>query len=175
MSMTESGPAFGLGAFQADIATASAALQDFANGAARRAADDVGVSFERAGARIARALGRAAVEGEGSFKRLAKTILEELAKVALNRIFTDKSGKTPLFGARAAGGAVNSGGAYLVGERGPELFVPRQGGDIVAAQAGAVSVHFHLGAGADANAVMRHQGQIAAAIARAVAYGRRNL
>jgi hypothetical protein len=38
-----------------------------------------------------------------------------------------------------------------------------------------VSVHFHLGPGADANAIARHQGQIAAAVARAVAYGRRNL
>jgi hypothetical protein len=175
MSMTEPTPNLGLGAFQADIAAASAALQEFANGAARRAADDVGTSFEHAGARVARALGRAAFDGESSFKRLAKTILEELAKLALDRVFTSGADKTPLFGARAAGGAVNVGGAYLVGERGPELFVPRQGGDIVGAQAGAVSVHFHLGPGADASAISRHQGQIAAAIARAVAYGRRNL
>ena len=175
MSMSDPNPDFGLAAFEADLASASAALQAFASGAARRAADDVGVSFERAGARIARALGRAAFDGESSFKRLAKTILEEFAKLALDRIFTSGAGKTPLFGARAAGGPVNVGGAYLVGERGPELFVPRQGGDIVAAQAGAVSVHFHLGAGADAGAISRHQGQIAAAIARAVAYGRRNL
>jgi hypothetical protein len=175
MSMTDSNPDFGLGAFQADMTSASAALQAFANGTARRAADDMGASFERAGARIARALGRAAFDGESSFKQLAKTILEELTKLALSRVFTSGVGKTPLFGARAAGGAVNVGGAYLVGERGPELFVPRQSGDVVAAQAGAVSVHFHLGAGVDAGAITRHQGQIAAAIARAVAYGRRNL
>ena len=36
-------------------------------------------------------------------------------------------------------------------------------------------IDFHLAAGADASAIARHQGQIAAAIARAVAYGRRNL
>ena len=103
MSITDCDPNFGLGAFQADIATASAALQDFANGAARRAADDVGVSFERAGARIARALGRAAFDGEASFKQLAITILEEFAKLAFDRIFTSKAGRAPLFGARAAG------------------------------------------------------------------------
>lgn len=34
-------------------------------------------------------------------------------------------------GPRAAGGPVNSDGAYLVGERGPELFVPRSAGTIV--------------------------------------------
>ena len=36
-----------------------------------------------------------------------------------------------LSGARAAGGPVNAGGLYLVGERGPELFAPGQSGSIV--------------------------------------------
>jgi hypothetical protein len=39
-------------------------------------------------------------------------------------------------GARAAGGPVNAGGAYLVGERGPELFVPGRSGTIVPNGAG---------------------------------------
>ena len=173
--MNENQAGFNLADFQAELGAASAALQEFAQGPARRAASDVSASFERAGERIARALGRAAIDGESSFKRLAKVILEELAKLALQRIFSQSSSQSAsFFGAKAAGGAVNAGGAYLVGERGPEMFVPRQSGAI-AAQAGAVSVHFHLGAGADANAIARHQGQIAAAIARAVAYGRRNL
>lgn len=162
-----------LAALQTEIGAASAALQDFAQGPARRAADEVAVSFERAGQRIARALGRAAMDGEGSFKRLAKVILEEVARLALDRMLT---GKNAFFGARAGGGAVNPGGAYLVGERGPEWFVPRQAGTITPQTgAGSVSVHFHLGAGADANGISRHQGQIAAAVARAVAYGSRNL
>lgn len=165
-----------LGQFQSELGAASAALQAFARGPARQAADDVGQSFEQAGERIARALGSAAGRGEISFKRLAKLILEELAKIALDSLFGAKGGgaKLPFFGARAAGGPVNAGGAYLVGERGPELFAPRQAG-MIAPAAGAVSVHFHLGAGADAAGIARHQGQIAAGIARAVAYGRRNL
>lgn len=154
---------------------ASAALQDFAQGPARRAADQIGVSFERAGQRIARAMGSAASGGENAFKRMAKVVLEELAKLALERIFTTSSSKTPFYGGKAAGGQVNVGGAYLVGERGPEMFVPRQAGAIAQPAGGAVSVHFHLGAGADVSAIARHQGQVAAAIARAVAYGRRNL
>lgn len=171
--MTDSG--FDLVGFQAELGSASNALQAFAAGPAKRAADDVSASFERAGDRIARALGSAASGGEASFKRLAKAILEELAKIAINKIFSSSnSSGGSFFGAKAAGGAVNAGGAYLVGERGPEMFVPRQSGEIMQ-PAGAVSVHFHLGAGADANAIARHQGQIAAAIARAVAYGRRNL
>src|SRR5262245_15000039 len=118
-----------LSGFEAELAGASAAVRDFAGGTAKRAADDVGASFERAGERIARALGNAAGKGETAFARMAKTILEELAKLALERIFTKGDGGVlSFFGARAAGGAVNPGGAYLVGENGPELFVPRQGG-----------------------------------------------
>lgn len=174
MDETETG--FDLTAFQGELGAAAAALQAFAQGPAQRAADDVGASFERAGARIANALGAAANGGEAAFKRMAKVILEELAKIAIQQIFGGgKSAGFDFFGARAGGGPVNAGGAYLVGERGPELFVPRQAGEIAAPGAGAVNVHFHLGAGADANAIARHQGQIAAAIARAVAYGRRNL
>ncbi|HYD71990.1 MAG TPA: phage tail tape measure C-terminal domain-containing protein [Candidatus Binatia bacterium] len=171
--MNENTAGFDLAHFQSELGAASAALQEFAKGPARRAADDIGASFERAGQRIARAMGSAASGGENAFRRMARVILEELAKIALDQIFS-MSSKKPLFGAKAAGGAVNVGGAYLVGERGPELFVPRQAGAITQ-PGGAVSVHFHLGGGADANAIARHQGQIAAAIARAVAYGRRNL
>jgi lambda family phage tail tape measure protein len=172
--MNEQEQDFDAAAFQAQLDAAAAALDQFARGSASKAADDVSASFERAGQRIASALGAAAQGGEQAFKRLAKVILEELAKIALQRIFTQSGGKLPYFGGRASGGAVNVGGAYLVGEREPEMFVPRQSGGIVAQAPNAVSVHFHLGA-ADANAIMRHQGQIAAAIARAVAYGRRNL
>lgn len=161
-----------LGGFHGELAGAATALQDFAQGPVRRAADELGAAFEHAGQRIARALGRAASDGQDAFKRMAKVILEELAKVALDRIF---GAKTHFFGARAGGGSVNPGGAYLVGERGPEWFTPNRSGRIANEAGGAVSVHFHLGAGVDANGIARHQGQIAAAIARAVAYGRRNL
>lgn len=171
--MTDQSP-FDLGNFRDELGTASALLQEFAQGAARRAADDVGSAFEHAGDRIGRAIGAAATGGEDAFKRMVKVILEELAKVALNDLFSGGGG-VPFFGAKADGGAVQVGGAYLVGERGPEMFVPRQAGSIEPAPGGAVNVHFHLGAGADANSIARHQGQIAAAIARAVAYGRRNL
>jgi phage-related minor tail protein len=164
---------FDLAGFQAELGGASAALNEFAQGPARRAADEVGAAFDRAGARIAQTLSRAALSGEVSFKRLAKVVLEELARLALSQIFG--KGGMSFFGAKAGGGSVNAGGAYLVGERGPEMFAPRQSGTISPVASAPVSVHFHLGAGADAASIARHQGQIAAQIARAVAYGRRNL
>lgn len=170
--MTDS---FDFANFQSELAAASAALRDFAQNRARSAGEEVGAAFERAGARIARAMGRAARDGEASFKRMAKSILEELARLALDRIFTQTPPRTHVFGARANGGAVTAGGAYLVGERGPEWFVPHAAGVVAAPGAGAVAVHFHFAERADSSEIVRHQGQIAAAIARAVAYGRRNL
>lgn len=169
-------PAIDLSAFNAELGEAAAALQAFARGPGQRAADQLGVSFERAGRRIAGALASAAADGENAFKRMARIVLEELARVAIERIFTQGGDKKrAFFGARAEGGPVNIGGAYLVGERGPELFAPRQAGVIAARGEAAVTINFNFGAGESGEAVMRHRGQIAAAIARAVAYGRRNL
>lgn len=136
---------FSLSAFEQDIASASAALQDFAQGPAQRAANDVSAAFERAGERIARAMGGAAITGETAFRRMAKTILEEFARLALDRLLS-------------AGGGSSA--------RSAEAF---------AAASNPVTVNIIVGSGGDPNAVMRHQGQIAAAIARAVAYGSRNL
>lgn len=133
---------------EAELNTASEALTAFAQGPARRAADEVAGSFERAGERIARALGSAAGGGEVAFKRMAKTILEELAKIALDRIF-NQSKSSAAFGALGQAGLAKS--------------------------ASSITVNFHMGAGGDPNAIARSQGQIAAVIARAVAYGGRNL
>jgi hypothetical protein len=137
---------------QHELAGASAALTSFAQGPARRAAGDISASFERAGERIAHALGAAATEGEASFRRLAKVALEELAKIVLQQVF---GGTDAAYGGASRGSSANKPAPQSA--------------------AGPVSVHFHLGPGADAGALSRHQGQIAAAIARAVAYGRRNL
>ncbi len=125
----------------AQMNAAGTALNAFAQGPAREAADAIGESFERAGDRIAGALARAALDGEASFRRLAKTILEEAAKIALDKILP------------------TGGGAST----------PRSGGSQ------GMSVVFNLGAGADAESIRRNQAQIAAQVARAAAYGSRNL
>lgn len=59
------------------------------------------------------------------------------------------------FGARAMGGPVNSGSPYVVGEKGPELFVPHSSGSIVPNGAmgssgggtGGVTVNYNIAAG----------------------------
>jgi tape measure domain-containing protein len=52
---------------------------------------------------------------------------------------------------RALGGPVSAGGSYMVGEQGPELFVPNNSGSIVANGAGGVVVNqtYKIEAGAD--------------------------
>ncbi len=71
-----------------------------------------------------------------------------------------------LFEARAAGGPVRAGVPYLVGERGPELFVPRAAGRITANAALAASaapVHVTMNiATPDATSFRASQAQIAA-------------
>jgi hypothetical protein len=129
---------------QRELSGAQAALSAFASGPARQAADALSDCFGGAATKIASDLERAAKSGEVSFKRLAKTALEELARIALDDVLkkTDTSDKR--------------GGAFQTA-------------------ASALTVNFHLGAGADSESIRRNQAQIAAQVARAAAYGRRNL
>jgi hypothetical protein len=60
-------------------------------------------------------------------------------------------------GARASGGPVTAGGAYVVGEAGPELFIPKSSGQIIpnGAMGGSVVVNYSIDArGADAERIM---------------------
>ena len=79
-----------------------------------------------------------------SFKSFAKDMVGQIITTflqmavvnkILNAVFGGINGFTPLptmdIGARASGGSVSGGSPYLVGERGPEMFVPNSGGKIV--------------------------------------------
>ncbi|RZJ41953.1 MAG: phage tail tape measure protein, partial [Brevundimonas sp.] len=74
-------------------------------------------------------------------------------------------------GSRADGGAVAGGGAYLVGERGPEVFRPSGAGVIEPTSRGGVTVNMRVDGGAPA--LLRSEAQIAQMLARAVALGAR--
>lgn len=103
---------------------------------------------------LSRGLAEAAIYGdeagdmlENSFKRAAAAMLEAViqAKVLGPLLESIKNGggggffgtligglATAFGGARASGGPVMPGKAYLVGERGPELIVPRSAGQVIA-------------------------------------------
>ncbi len=91
----------------------------------------------------------------GSFDKFTHMTTGETAAVAAGQ-FVDLSGVAARWNAmsnsakaaiegRASGGAVSSGSPYVVGERGPELFVPQSAGSIVPnSGGGSVNVTIHV-------------------------------
>lgn len=129
-------------------------------------ARDLGLTFESAF--------ESAVAGGKKFSDVLRGISADIAKLITRKTVTEPAGKaieemlkgadigsmfSRLFGgARAAGGPVSSGMAYLVGERGPELFVPSQSGSIVPSGAGggvSISPTYNIDARADRAAVIQ--------------------
>ena len=106
----------------------------------------------RAGRMIDNALAKAITTGKIGFddlKRVALSAMAEIAQASLRSLFSSSGGAgsggfgagilnglgsliTGLLGSpgRAIGGPVSAGRGYVVGERGPELFVPSSGGRI---------------------------------------------
>ncbi len=127
-------------------------------------------------------LARAAERGELSLKKLANALARDLRRFALDSLV-----RRPVFnlvsnalsgafgGGRANGGVVAPGQAFLVGERGPELFAPPQAGTIRPLNASGMTVNITLPGVTDAASFHRSETQLAAALARAVGRGQRNL
>lgn len=109
------------------------------------------VGVGRAGRMIESSLTRALLSGKlgfGDLKRVALSAMAQIAQASLRALFNPGGGAgssgigalltstiSSLFGApgRSHGGPVAAGRGYLVGERGPELFVPSGGGRIESA------------------------------------------
>ena len=128
----------------------------------------------------------AARTGELSFERLAASALTAFAEAAIDAAVRQPltvaveagvaGGFGGFFGQRAAGGPVAPGGAVLVGEHGPELFRPTTSGSVAPVVAAPVTVNVALAGGAGGGeGVRRSLPQLEAAVARAVARGRRSL
>lgn len=166
---------------RARAAEAAAALKGL-EAPAEQAAQAIETAFGRAGESLSRSLARAAADGELSLAELARAVLTALnAGLGGGRSGGDglaaavSSAVGGLFGgARAEGGPVRGGGAYLVGERGPELFRPATGGVVEPVGTGGVSVTLNL-TGASGRELLRSEAQIAQALARATLLGARRL
>ncbi|HYD26848.1 phage tail tape measure C-terminal domain-containing protein [Brevundimonas sp.] len=158
-------------------AEAAAALEGLRE-PAERAAASIENAFDRAGASLTRSLARAAADGEVSLAELARSVLAAINTAAgggaggLSSAIAQAAGSM-FSGARADGGAVSAGGAYLVGERGPELFRPAGSGMIDPTGGGNVTVNVSVDGGAES--LLRSEAQIAQALARAVSLGARRL
>jgi hypothetical protein len=111
--------------------------------------EDIRDGFKSVGSTIVEAFmsGKSAAQ---AFKSALSSLLQKLASRSLDKfldlifksdmkgapsLFENFMSTVPvlggLFGKRAGGGPVNSGAPYLVGERGPELFVPSMAGQVV--------------------------------------------
>jgi hypothetical protein len=183
-------------ASQSVLIDVRASTQNFAQdlAAMRSAFDGTVVSgFTSAGSVLENALVGAVKKGSSSFVDLESTatrVINSIAANAVQSLFGNLSGGGGgstiglggliggLFGlpGRATGGPVSPGQAYVVGERGPELFVPTSAGS-VAPNAGAgapaqdvrvaITINAPGGAGAP-EALQRSSRQVAAAVRRAL-------
>lgn len=150
--------------------------------------------FARAGDVLERGLTGAIRRGSLGFddlKRVALSTMNEIAAQAVQGLFSGQAGSGGiggllnlggLFGSilglpgRATGGPVSPGRGYVVGERGPELFVPTSAGRVVpnggeARQSREVRVSINVAAPAGGNApqaLQRSSRQVASAVRRAL-------
>jgi phage-related minor tail protein len=176
--MTDTFGPSGLDAVPLEAAEAAAALESLKE-PAERAARSIEQAFDRAGESLAASLTRAAADGEITLAELARAVLAA-ANSAVGSLMGGGDGLGEalasavggLFsGARADGGSVVPGGAYLVGERGPEVFRPSQSGVVGGVEGPGLVLNLKVEGGAQG--LLRSETQIAQALARAVALGAR--
>jgi len=171
--------------------------QGFANDvAAMRSTFDSGLldGFERAGSVLERGLLSAIRKGSLGFedlRRIALNVIDQIANQALTGLIGSLGGGGSgglgsilnlggligsLFGlpGRATGGPVSPGRPFVVGERGPELFVPTSAGRVEASLGSAprdvrVAITIAAPAGTSApQALQRSSRQVASAVRRAL-------
>lgn len=158
-------------------------------------AEDLGSGAEKAGRSIETALTRAVRTGSFGFEELKGVAVRALGEIAAAAVrggldsATHGAGLASLAGGllkgvlglpgRATGGPVTPGAAYVVGERGPELFVPTASGAVVPSGGGAgggrevkVAIAVNAPAGGDEPRALARSGrQVARAVQRALAEG----
>lgn len=155
--------------------------------------EGLGAGAERAGRSIETALVRAVRTGKLGFddlKRIALTTMAEIAAAAIRSGIgailgggSSSGGNggllnlaTAILGlpGRATGGPVSPGRAYVVGEHGPELFVPTSSGAVAAGSAQAprevrVAIAVNAPAGTAPEMLARSSRQVARAVRAALA------
>jgi phage-related minor tail protein len=154
---------------------------------------------QSAGKTIDNALAKAITTGKVGFddlKKVALTAMSEIAQASLKSLFGSGSGVggsgglggtlidglssiiSSLFGSpgRATGGPVSAGRPYIVGEGGPELFLPSSGGRVEQLSSGArdvrVGITIQSPAPSDPQVLRQSSRQVARAVRNALAQGR---
>jgi phage-related minor tail protein len=170
----------------ATLAHAAQSLSDFAAGPVTDAGKAIETAIDRSFSAVERTIARAVVSGKLSMDSLVTAILADFDRIAISQfilkplegLIGSAAGAIAggLFGARASGGPVLGNVPYLVGEQGPELFVPNASGQIVPNgalnQRPSITLNVQT---RDAGSFLKSETQIAALLSRALARGQRNL
>ena len=169
---------------EASLARAAKAFSDFAGGPVASATKTIDDAVTRSFRSVENTIARAVLTGKTSVGQLVDSILADFDRVATSQFIIKPvegvigsliSSLLPISGARASGGPVDAGSAYLVGEQGPELFVPSANGAIAPNAAPArPSITLNVQA-RDAQSFLKSETQIAAMMSRALARGQRNM
>lgn len=168
----------------ASLAAAAKAFADFASGPVAGATKSIDDAVTRSFRSVETTIARAALSGKTSITQMVDAMLADFDRVATSQFVVKPiegvvgsliSSLLPISGARASGGPVEAGGAYLVGEQGPELFVPSSSGAIAPnAPPARPSITLNVQA-QDAQSFLKSETQIAAMLSRALARGQRNM
>lgn len=122
-----------------------------------------------------------ATTGRLSFRNLVDSIIGDVTRLAVRQAITlpltNLFNFGGLFPARQAGGFVSPGQTYLVGERGPELFTPSNGGRIdsnaqtqATSRSGGTTIIMNIST-PDADSFRRSRRQVADAVSGAIRQG----
>lgn len=150
----------------------------------------------RAGRIIETSLARAITSGKFGFDDLKKAALSAMGEIAaaslrglispggggsggagLGSLLAGLGGSLLGLPGRATGGPVSQGRPYLIGERGPELFVPSSAGRVEPLRSGGkdvkVSIALHSSGGSEPQIMRQSSKQIARAVRSAILAGGR--
>ncbi len=161
--------------------SAGKALADFASGPVASAADSIEQTLDRTFSAMGNAIARFVVNGKGSIDAFVSSVVSSLDRLAVkDYVLAPLEGVIggvvqsilPVGGARAEGGPVDAGKSYLVGENGPETFVPSASGTIVPNARPSITLNVQA---RDASSFLKSETQLAAMLSRALARGQRNL
>lgn len=166
------------------LAEAGRDVNQFASGTIGAAAKSMTGAFDSSFGAMERSVARAARSGRLSIQGMVDAMLADLARIAAEKFIVpgiesalgSLSSGGNLFAGLAVGGPVGPGSAYLVGERGPEIFVPSGNGQIVPSAAAPARPQIVVNVQTpNAQSFLKSESQIAAMMARALARGQKNL
>jgi phage-related minor tail protein len=158
----------------------------FASGTVGAASRTMTGAFNDSFGALEKSVVKATRTGQFSFRDMVNSIISDLARVAIQRSVIQPIENAiggiagsigSAIGGLAVGGPVGPGSAYLVGERGPELFMPSGNGAIVPnANLGSARASVVVNVQTpNAQSFVKSESQVAAMLTRALARGARNL